>query len=103
MLVVAREARGMTQEELATAAGLAQSTLSKAENGLRALPVRDLPNVAKALHVTPDLLCWNDDIYGFGSASFFHRKQQSLSQKTLRMIQARINLLRMRIQRMISD
>jgi Zn-dependent peptidase ImmA (M78 family)/transcriptional regulator with XRE-family HTH domain len=103
MLVVAREAQGLTQEELAQKAGLAQSTLSKAENGLRPLPVTDLPNVAEALHVTPELLCWQDEIYGFGSASFFHRKQQSLSQRNLRKVQARINLLRMRIQRLLND
>ncbi|WP_250030336.1 ImmA/IrrE family metallo-endopeptidase [Paractinoplanes maris] len=103
MLVLAREAQGMTQEELSKVTGLAQSTLSKAENGLRPLPTADLPTVADALQVTPQLLCWDDDVYGFGSASFFHRKQQSLSQRTLRKIQARINLLRMRIHRLLSD
>jgi Zn-dependent peptidase ImmA (M78 family) len=103
MLVVAREAQGLTQEELARAAGIAQSTLSKAENDLRPLPVTDLPNVAELLHVTPELLCWQDEIYGFGSASFFHRKQQSLSQRTLRKVQAQINLIRMRLQRLLND
>jgi hypothetical protein len=41
--------------------------------------------------------------YRFGSASFFHRKQQSLSQRTLRKIQARVNLLRMRLLRLMTD
>lgn len=100
MLVLAREAQGLTQQDLAKITGVAQSTLSKAENGLRPLPASDVPQIAKALKVTPELLTWQEDIYGFGSASFFHRKQQSLSQRTLRKIQARVNLLRMRLTRL---
>ncbi|GAA4984122.1 ImmA/IrrE family metallo-endopeptidase [Streptomyces hyderabadensis] len=100
MLILAREAQGLTQQDLAKATGLAQSTLSKAENGLRPLPEADVPQVAKALRVTPELLTWQEEVYGFGSASFFHRKQQSLSQRTLRKIQARVNLLRMRLVRL---
>ncbi|CAL9304177.1 ImmA/IrrE family metallo-endopeptidase [Streptomyces bangladeshensis] len=100
MLVLAREAQGLTQQDLAKATGLAQSTLSKAETGVRPLPEADVPQVAKVLRVTPELLTWQEEVYGFGSASFFHRKQQSLSQRTLRKIQARVNLLRMRLVRL---
>ena len=59
-----------------------------------------MPAVARALNVTVDLLSWQDEVYGFGSASFFHRKQQSLPQRTLRQIQAELNLLRMRLRRL---
>jgi Zn-dependent peptidase ImmA (M78 family)/transcriptional regulator with XRE-family HTH domain len=102
MLVLAREAQGLTQEELARRTGVAQSCISKAEKGGRLLPESDLPPVADALRVTPELLCWTDEVYGFGSASFFHRKQQSLPQRTLKKIQARVNLLRMRVSRLTS-
>ena len=102
MLVLAREAQGLTQEELARGAGLAQSSICKAEKGGRLLPDSDLPQAARVLRVTPQMLCWTDKVYGFGSASFFHRKQQSLPQRTLRKIQARVNLLRMRIVRLAS-
>ena len=102
MLVLAREAQGLTQEELARKTGLAQSIISKAEKGGRLLPDSDLPTVARALRVTPQMLCWTDEVYGFGTASFFHRKQQSLPQRTLRKIQARVNLLRMRLVRLSS-
>ncbi|MGW4640794.1 ImmA/IrrE family metallo-endopeptidase [Sphaerisporangium sp. NPDC004334] len=101
MLTLAREARGLTQIELAQLTGIVQSSLSKAETGLRQLREDEVVSLARTLRVTPDLLCWPDDVYGFGSASFFHRKQQSLSQKSLRAIQARVNLLRMRIQRLM--
>jgi Zn-dependent peptidase ImmA (M78 family)/transcriptional regulator with XRE-family HTH domain len=102
MLVLAREGQGLTQEELARKTGLAQSIISKAEKGGRLLPDSDLPTVARALRVTPQMLCWTDEVYGFGTASFFHRKQQSLPQRTLRKIQARVNLLRMRLVRLSS-
>jgi Zn-dependent peptidase ImmA (M78 family)/DNA-binding XRE family transcriptional regulator len=101
MLIVAREARGMTQDELAAASGVSQGTLSKAQNGLRSLPASDIPRVAQVLRITPEFLCWQEDVYGFGSASFFHRKQQSLSQKTLRQIQAKVNLIRIRLTRLL--
>src|SRR5579859_5469055 len=102
MLVLARDAQGLTQEELAKRTGLAQSVISKAEKGDRSLHDADLPVVAQALHVTPQMLCWTDQVYGFGSASFFHRKQQSLPQKTLKKIQAPVNMFRMRLVRLSS-
>lgn len=100
MLTTARDAQGLTQKELGDACGIAQSVVSKAENGTRPLAEDELERIARRLYVTVDLLNWPDDVYGFGSASFFHRKQQSLSQKRLRQIQAQVNFLRMRVQRL---
>ncbi|MEU8631130.1 ImmA/IrrE family metallo-endopeptidase [Amycolatopsis sp. NPDC048633] len=100
MLTAARDAQGLTQKQLGDACGVPQSSLSKAEIGTRPLTDEELSKVAPHLRVTVELLSWPDDVYGFGSASFFHRKQQSLPQKTLKRIQARVNLLRMRIQRL---
>jgi Zn-dependent peptidase ImmA (M78 family)/transcriptional regulator with XRE-family HTH domain len=100
MLVLAREAQGWTQDELARTSGISQSSICKAEKGGRLLPDADLPAVARSLRVTPALLCWQEEVYGFGSASFFHRKQQSLPQRTLKKIQAQVNLTRMRLARL---
>jgi Zn-dependent peptidase ImmA (M78 family)/transcriptional regulator with XRE-family HTH domain len=102
MLTAARETCGYTQKQVADKSGVAQSLISKAEIGSRPLANEEIEKVAPSLRVTPDLLLWPDDIYGFGSASFFHRKQQSLSQRTLRKIQAQVNLLRMRLQRLMN-
>jgi Zn-dependent peptidase ImmA (M78 family)/transcriptional regulator with XRE-family HTH domain len=100
MLSTARDAQGLTQTQLANMCGVAQSNLSKAEIGTRPLLSDEIERVAVALRVTPELLDWPDEVHGFGSPSFFHRKQQSLPQKALRAIQARVNLLRMRIDRL---
>lgn len=103
MLITAREACGYTQNQVEDHTGVAQSLISKAEIGSRPLTGEEAAKIAPFLRVTPDLLSWSDEIFGFGSASFFHRKQQSLSQRTLRKIQAQVNLLRMRLQRMMTD
>lgn len=100
MLIVARDAQGLTQKQLGDSCNIAQSLISKAEIGSRPLSRSELERVASHLRVTVDLLSWPDEVHGFGSASFFHRKQQSLAQKTLRKIQARVNLLRIRVQRL---
>jgi Zn-dependent peptidase ImmA (M78 family)/transcriptional regulator with XRE-family HTH domain len=103
MVLMAREALGLTQTELQERTGIPQSRLSNIQNGQRTLEGEDLEKVADALEVSPELLCWDDEPLGFGSASFFHRKQQSLSQKHLRAIQARVNLLRIRFSHLLRE
>ncbi|NHA68769.1 XRE family transcriptional regulator [Phycicoccus flavus] len=100
MLALAREAAGLTQKDLATTSGVSQSQISKAENGLAALSEEDADALAEATGVSPHLLSWNDQVHGLGTASFFHRKQHSLSQKALRKIQGQVTLLAMRSQRL---
>lgn len=103
LLTVAREARGLSQKQLADLVGVSQGAVSKAETELRPFPSEHIERLAQVLGVTPALLCWTDPVFGFGSASFFHRKQQSLPQKHLRMIHAEVNLLRMRLRRLTAE
>jgi transcriptional regulator with XRE-family HTH domain len=52
-----REQFGMTQQDLATAAGVAQATISRIERGVLPQPKLDvLRRLAEALHVTVDYL-----------------------------------------------
>lgn len=100
MLAAAREARGLTQSQLAERAGIPQGTISKAENGLVTLSDERLVAVADALRFPLEVLEWDEEVYGFGSSSFYHRKQKSLPQTRLRQIQATFNLTRMRANRL---
>jgi len=102
MLAVAREARGLTQSQLAERSGVPQGTLSKAEHGLLTLSEERLAALADVLDFPLDLLLWDDEVYGFGSSGFYHRKQKSLPQTRLREIQATFNLVRMRARRLSS-
>lgn len=100
MLAVARESRGLTQSQLAERSGVPQGTLSKAEHGLVALSPERLTAVADALGFPLDVFGWDEEVHGFGSSAFYHRKQKSLPQTRLREIQATFNLIRMRAKRL---
>jgi Zn-dependent peptidase ImmA (M78 family)/transcriptional regulator with XRE-family HTH domain len=101
MLTLLRESRGMSGAQLATASGVPQPTLSKMENDRSPMTSERVEAIANALDYPVEAFKWTDPVYGFGSASFYHRKQQSLPQTTLRKVQARTNLLRMRLVRLL--
>ena len=101
MLTLLRESRGYSGAQLAKLTGIPQPTLSKIENGLAAVDQGRLKQIADALEYPVDAFSWTDPIYGFGSAAFYHRKQQALPQTTLRKIQAQVNLTRMRLDRLL--
>lgn len=100
MLTVAREARGLTQSELAALTGVPQGTISKAEHGLTVLSADRLAILAEALTFPVTVFSWDDEVHGFGSSSFYHRKQKSLPQHHLKKIQATFNLFRMQVTRL---
>ena len=100
MLVVARESRGWTQSQLAEKSGVPQGTISKAEHGLTNLSDERLAALADALKYPVDVLTWDEEVYGFGSAAFYHRKQKSLPQQHLKKIHAEFNLTRIRLKRL---
>jgi Zn-dependent peptidase ImmA (M78 family) len=101
MLTLLRESRGYSGAHLAKLAGIPQPTLSKIENGLAPIDEVRLAKIAEALDYPVEAFSWTDPIYGFGSAAFYHRKQQSLPQTTLRKIQAQVNLTRMRLDKLL--
>lgn len=101
MLTLLRESRGLSGSQLASLSGVPQPTLSKMENGLAPLDDARMERIAAALDYPLEAFTWSDTVYGFGSAAFFHRKQQSLGQGALRKIHALMNLLRMRVTRLM--
>jgi Zn-dependent peptidase ImmA (M78 family)/DNA-binding XRE family transcriptional regulator len=99
MVRLAREARGMTQSELAEAAGVQQGTVSKAENGLIDLDPARIEALAAALHYPTDLL---------GAAAqpeavlaLFNRKLKTTPAPKVRAAQARVNLARLHLSRLL--
>lgn len=100
MLSCAREARGWSQSELSQRSGVAQGTISKAEHGLTSLSDDRLGALADALGFPLEVFRWDEEVHGFGSSTFYHRKQKSLPQTRLREIQAAFNLHRIRARRL---
>src|SRR5947209_2741407 len=101
MLTLLRESRGHSQSALAKLTGIPQPTLSKAESGLTDLDDERIDRIADVLRYPREVFSWTDPVYGFGNAAFHHRKQQSLTQISLRKVHALVNLTRMRTSRLI--
>ncbi|WP_079405431.1 XRE family transcriptional regulator [Streptomyces sp. 3211] len=102
MVTLARESREMTMGELAAKVGVTPSLISKIEQGNREMSEERAKSIASALSYPTEVLFWRDPVYGFGSSSFYHRKQQSLPQKALKEIQAFVNFHRIRAKRLSS-
>lgn len=101
MLILAREARGLTQKQVAESIGIQQGTISKIEAGLAAPADPILEKLAESLDFPIDFFYQQDRVFGFNSAVFFHRKRQALADRILRKIHAFMNITRMRIARLL--
>jgi len=100
MLQLLRESRGMSSSQLASMIGVSPATMSKIEHGFAPADADRLDRIATALDYPQDVLTWSDEVHGFGSSVFYHRKQQTLPQTALRKIHANVNLTRMRLARL---
>ncbi len=101
MLAVARESRGFTQSDLAQSIGISQSKYSKYEGGNLVVSEEDLALVSRVLGFSKDFFLQQDTVYGFASPVFYHRKRARLSVGSLRIIQARLNIFRFHVSRLI--
>lgn len=103
MLILARESRGFTQGELAIKTGMGQSVLSKYENGLIDVGEEHLKQIATALDYPETLFTRKVLLTEFGMVCMHHRKRQSILTRDLRRIQAKVNLTRLRIERLLNS
>lgn len=97
MVVLARESRGISQKELCEMSGLSQGKLSKIENGLVTVTNEDAEKLSGSLNYPLSFFSRNERIYGVGLSEYFHRKRQSVTQKTLNKIYAKLEIRRMEI------
>lgn len=102
MLTAIREACGATQSELAAAAGLSQSTISKYEAGLVCPSAAEIDALAVALHVRPSFFS-AQATPSENSTIIFHRKRKALSERHLRKIHAQVDIFRFHIKRLLSS
>lgn len=100
MLILAREYRGLTQTELAEQIGVKQGTISKIEAGLQS-PDAFTAQMSRTLSFPEEFFKQPDRVFGFNSAVFFHRKRQALPDKILRRLHASMNIMRMRVHRLL--
>jgi len=101
MLVLAREARGLSQSDMASAIGVSQGHFSKIEAGM--LPVSEtlLARLSEALDYPPRFFTLPEPIFGPGSSEFFHRRRKSISIRLLARLHAQVNIIRMQVSRLL--
>ena len=103
MLVLAREAAAKTQAEVAQAMrdiggrDVSQGYVSRAEAGRLAVTGERLDLYARALEVTPELLCLDPEAAQVGVGLIHHRKKAALTGPALRCIHARLALTRLQV------
>lgn len=101
MIVLAREARGMRQEELAQRAGLSQAEVSRYETGDRLISDAHLDAIADVLRYPHSFFMQPDSRYGLGSSGLHHRKRKSLPSRTLDMFIAKVNIVRLAVSQLL--
>jgi Zn-dependent peptidase ImmA (M78 family)/transcriptional regulator with XRE-family HTH domain len=99
MVTLAREARGMSQTELAKATALTQGYISKVEHGVLEVPPERLALVAAALRYPP--LFFMQEDRAAGASCLHHRKRQSMPLLRLRALHAQVNIARMQAMRLL--
>src|SRR5262249_27181237 len=103
MLVLAREAKGIVQGEFAELLGVSQSAVSRWETGVLEPTSDVLEQYSHHLDVTPEFFRKAQRVYGFNSTVFFHRRRETGTDKALRKLHARLNILRMRIRTLLTS
>jgi Zn-dependent peptidase ImmA (M78 family)/transcriptional regulator with XRE-family HTH domain len=99
MVTLVRESMGLTQQELADAAGLSQGYISKVESSLLPLTGENLANVAEALKCPVELLLDDTPIQGLEVTCMHHRRRHSkIPGSTKRRIEALTHLTRVSVE-----
>jgi Zn-dependent peptidase ImmA (M78 family)/DNA-binding XRE family transcriptional regulator len=94
VLETARRAQGMTQAELAAAAGITQAALSRYENNLRDPDASALDSVAAALGVTVEFLRHAGRARGGVAVDAHMRRRATAPPGVWRQLEARLNVYR---------
>jgi Zn-dependent peptidase ImmA (M78 family)/transcriptional regulator with XRE-family HTH domain len=101
MVVLAREARGMTQRELATATKIKPYKLSRFENSIGRLSGEDISAIAYETRFRRHFFNRQDRLIGLGSSLLFNRRQKTTPIPVQRQVQARVNIVRIQVERML--
>ncbi|WP_324190204.1 helix-turn-helix domain-containing protein [Nocardia cyriacigeorgica] len=96
MVLTARRAVGMTQEQLAETLGVTQTALSRYENNLRVPEPEMISQLAAALGITVEFLTHRFQMQGAIAADAHMRRQRSAKVSDWRSAEARLNMYRMR-------
>jgi Zn-dependent peptidase ImmA (M78 family)/transcriptional regulator with XRE-family HTH domain len=103
MLRLARESRGLNRTDLAELVGLSQSAISRLEGGETQPTAETLGKLAIALKYLPELFSQTEIVLGTGCSFLFHRQRRTMPIPEQRRIAAKVNILRIQVERLIRD
>jgi Zn-dependent peptidase ImmA (M78 family) len=83
MVILAREARGLSQKELADSLSVTQGRISKIEMGLLPVPADLLEALSRVLDYPKHFFLQEGSLVGVGMTEIFHRKRQDVPKKIL--------------------
>ncbi|MGA2173294.1 MAG: XRE family transcriptional regulator [Sedimentisphaerales bacterium] len=92
MIQLARESRGLTQNELARKTSISQASISKFERSEKDINDEALEKIAKVLDYPPTFFVRDIILRGLGVSGIFHRKRLSISIQILKKIQAEFSI-----------
>lgn len=92
LLLLARQARGFTQPELARAVNIAQAFVSLIEHEQRAPTADVIERFSQSLRFPRSFFYQDDPIIGTGIGEVFHRRRKSLGSKETSQIHAWMNI-----------
>lgn len=98
MVILAREFRGLTQEELARKICVSQARIARIEGGIKT-DVEDVivGSMSEQLGFPVDFFGQKEERLGFGSSAYFYRKKADLLAADRKRIHGLVNLLRIAI------
>ena len=100
MLVLARESRGLTQQELADSLQIPQSRLSRIEDGFSDLTDELCSGLERVLRYP--IMFYAQDRLIEGARPTFYRKYSSLSKFVLRHAVARMNVVKIHLEKLLA-
>jgi len=92
MVLLARETRGVTQGKLCELVNIPQSSLSKFEHGVLAIPEDTLRCIANVLDYPTSFFYQNARRFGLGASFIYHRKRKTIPAKKRRQLEANLNV-----------
>ena len=101
MLTMAKEAAGLTQAAIAQHAGVSQSLFSKIENGLEDPSAEFLTKAAEITSVPVEFFSQSDSVLPETLFDIFHKKRITLPAKPLKKANARAQMIRLQISRLL--
>ena len=102
MLALARESRGVTQNQLVEQIpNLNQGNYSKMEKGLISVPDETISNIAKVLRYSKSFFFKRS--VNTPISSFYYRKRVSMSKKDLSILEAKLDIIRLIVDELLES